>query len=98
MPVKRSQTKRGIANRRFDVALRQGTDDTMVPSGIGISMDCVMKLRRGGRRHEHHEEQQQDRSDAPERLTAETCDCSHDAHILLLISEAVKRNRGQRQT
>src|SRR5258707_13649374 len=35
----RRWTEKGIANRRFDLALRQSTDRTMVPRRVGICMD-----------------------------------------------------------
>ncbi len=52
----------------------------MVTRIIGISMDRAVKLRGGGQSHEHQKENQQDRSQAPERASAETRDFPDGAH------------------
>ena len=61
----------------------------MVARGVGIRMERLMKLRGGSKSHEQQKENEQGCAHGPEEPMAETPDCPHNAHILLLDDGAV---------
>jgi len=48
VPGNRSQAKRRLANRWFDLAVQQSTDGAMVTRSIRIGMERMVELRGGG--------------------------------------------------